>query len=57
MFLLLVSVVGEDRGKACVRGRLHPLVVPVDRLELLTQGRPGPVLIDDRFVEKLKRLV
>src|ERR1019366_4789648 len=56
MFLLLVSVVGEDRGEACVRGRLPPLVVPVDRLQLLTQGSLGPVLVDDRFVEKLQRL-
>ena len=37
MLLLVVPVVGQDRRQALVRCRPYPLVVPVDRLELLAQ--------------------
>ena len=57
VLLLVVAVVGQDGGQALVRGGLGPLVVPVDRLELLGQRLHGAVVVERGFVEQLERLM
>ncbi len=46
VLLLLVPVVGEHGGQVGVVGGLHPLVVPVDGLQLLLDGHDGTMPVD-----------
>ncbi len=48
VLLLLVPVVAEHLGQLGIGGGRSPLVVPVDRLELLHDRHDGPMAIDDR---------
>ena len=57
MLALVVAVVAEHRCERHVVGGLHPLVVPVDRLQLLGQRDDGPMTIDGLVVEELAQLV
>ena len=57
VLFLVVPVVGQDGRQAGVGGGVHPLVVPVDRLELLAQRGHGPVVIHGRLTEELPLLV
>jgi hypothetical protein len=43
MLLLLVAVMAKDGAQLLVLGCVHPLLIPVDRLQLLHQADDGAV--------------
>ncbi len=57
MLLLLIAVVDQDRRELGILGRLDPLVVPVDRFELLHERRDRPVSVRGLRAEQLRILV
>jgi hypothetical protein len=57
MLLLLVAVVGKDRPELGIRCRVHTLLIPIDRLQLLHETDDRPVHVARLESEVLLRLV
>src|SRR5262249_1695563 len=56
VLLLLVPVVGQDAPQLDVLGSVDPLLVPVDRLQLLHEAHEGPMHVARPCPEMLLRL-